>query len=608
MHTLGRRGEKVEVVLDPSLYSCKNLVAQLADEWVALIAVSQLSEATTRDYRAAIITFAEYVDQHAPSPELCSLDGPRDDLAPIVYEYGRQLPRSYPPGSPRPHSLSSKLRALINFRLQREDVDLQGGLRELLASRNRVPSGRTTEVDEFSRKEKAALVREAWAVVRAAEQRIREGDQLVAAAKGHPDQHGWCDLGNLLWAVGQSELIREGISTKLPPLAAWTEDMHAQVGSRSEIQARYARRFLLRSLVQTLYPTADDMHAFRILLIAATGHSPEEIAGLCMSDVDFIQSGVRLTLTKRRARRRGARRFDEPESALHTETGRINVVDLLRRLIAITERARALTGAAESAKLLLVTTVQPDLSVKTVPLQSAMSPKDRFHAWIEQHNLAISEPHDIRRLRKSIKVEKAIARKGSVDHVADDHTPQTFLRNYARGTTLRVVSGKLITQAQHDWFDRAVSGPSVLDAEAEDNLKSPESLDALQLTREQATMIVEGALNMGVCECKDPYNSPFAKNAGDLCPTAPLSCLECRNAIILPSNLPQLLLYADFLDGLRNRLSPPMFEAVWGQRRVNLLAALSERTPEDLDAARQQITVTGDRLQLPLAAYVEFNR
>src|SRR5256886_5350861 len=78
-----------------------------------------------------------------------------------------------------------------------------------------------------------------------------------------------------------------------------------------------------------------------------------------------------------------------------------------------------------------------------------------------------------------------------------------------------------------------------------------------------------GALDMGVTACRDPYSSPYSP-AGQLCAVAPLRCLECRNAWILPSHLPQLLLFSDFLDRLRLRLPPAQFTALWGQAFVNL--------------------------------------
>jgi hypothetical protein len=74
-----------------------------------------------------------------------------------------------------------------------------------------------------------------------------------------------------------------------------------------------------------------------------------------------------------------------------------------------------------------------------------------------------------------------------------------------------------------------------------------------------------------------------------------------------PSNLPQLLLFADHLAGLQLRLSPQHFHALWGQSRVNVNEAIKARTDAEITEARRQIADEGLSLQLPLAAHVEFD-
>ena len=138
-------------------------------------------------------------------------------------------------------------------------------------------------------------------------------------------------------------------------------------------------------------------------------------------------------------------------------------------------------------------------------------------------------------------------------------------------------------------------------------LDAPDQAAALGLTRQQADDIRRGALDMGLTQCSDPHNSPYGRS-GELCPVAPLRCLECRNAWVLPSNLPQLLLFADHLDRLRLRLSPQHFAELWGQSHANLQAVLAERTDEEKALARKHIEAGEVGLHLPLAANVEFDR
>ena len=225
--------------------------------------------------------------------------------------------------------------------------------------------------------------------------------------------------------------------------------------------------------------------------------------------------------------------------------------------------------------------------------------------WLAAAGVTVDGAPDIRRLRKSTKVEKAIAFGGRIADVANDHHEEVFRGHYAQGTTLRMMSGRVIAAAQTHWFTMALEGPTVLISSTE-VLDVPEQAPALGLTREQAEDIRRGALNMGVTECSDPHNSPYGRS-GELCPVAPLRCLECRNAWVLPSNLPQLLLFADHLDLLRLRLSPQHFAQMWGQSHANLQAVLAERTDEEKALARKHIEVGQVGLHLPLAANVEFD-
>lgn len=144
--------------------------------------------------------------------------------------------------------------------------------------------------------------------------------------------------------------------------------------------------------------------------------------------------------------------------------------------------------------------------------------------------LQLSGPADIRRLRKSGKVEKALAYRGRVSDIADDHSVEVFHGHYAHGTTLKVIAGHMITSAQQRWFDEALAGPTVLTPDAEHALNTTTATTAttaasaaktVGLTRRQVTQLRDGALDMGVSACRDPFDSPFRK-AGDLCPVAPL--------------------------------------------------------------------------------------
>ncbi|WP_433456261.1 hypothetical protein ACQPXS_00710 [Streptomyces sp. CA-142005] len=142
--------------------------------------------------------------------------------------------------------------------------------------------------------------------------------------------------------------------------------------------------------------------------------------------------------------------------------------------------------------------------------------------------------------------------------------------------------------------------------EAEQALAEQGASLALGLSAEEVEQLRAGELDMGVSSCRDPFASPFGR-PGQLCPVAPTRCPECRNAFVLPSNLPQLLLFAAHLDQLQHRLAPSHFHALWGQSRRNVIEALNLRTREEIARARRRIADEGLTLSLPLAAQVEFD-
>ncbi|WP_217370842.1 hypothetical protein [Nonomuraea antri] len=594
--------------LDPMAYQCSALVAELADEWVAYVALARGTASLAYSLRLAIRDLAEYVDRHCEAPQAASLTEDRPDLAALISEMWRTLPSRYGAGSSVPVQRAQSLHVLVRFRAQRQDAVVAAGLLRLVSASHGVPVGKSRELDEFSRQEKRSLIRVAWEGIRQAEERLERGRALIASAAGHPDEHGWLNAGNLLWALAERQLSAVDIVAGLPPLASWPEELVGLASLRAPVRALLARYQLVTVLVSLLYPRDEDLYGFQVLLMAATGRASEEVAGLNVDDVEFTPSGVRLTMRKKRAHAVRHQVFDAGEVDAFTPGGRDgrNAAEAVRRLMALTERARRdcildpmplfLRAAASKKGRLLRFSRLGDIVGRTIS----------FSQWTKSHGLELSAPIDIRRLRKSGKVEKVIARRGVVSDIADDHTVETFKGHYAHGTTVHVVSGHVVNQAQKTWFEAATAGPVSLSETAVEELEQPEALDALGISREQAGQIIAGELDMGVTTCRDPFNSPYSKQ-GELCAVAPLRCLECRNAFVLPSNLPQLLLFSDHLEQLRLRLSPPHFHALWGQSWANLRAVLSERTAAEIAAARDLIRQDEVSLQLPLAARAEFD-
>ena len=606
-----RTGTMRAIVLDPSVFRCAVLAGELADEWVDYVDITTVTGSTAGLGRRAIRDFCTHVDstlgEHASGAGLAKQ---HPDLARVLAEWERTLPSRFRAGSTTPSTLAATVRALISRRAHHDQRPVALGLRRLVDGEVGVPWGNTQEVDEFSRTDKHALVRAAWEWVNRLDTRLAAG--WAAADRGkHPAEHGWTEVADLLWGLAHGQVNPREILDNLPIVHHWPPELRACIErSGRPITAARAKEMLTRWLVQQLYPSHLDLHAYRILLVAATGHAPEEVTTLTIDDVEFLPSGIRLTLTKRRAQRVRHRSFAaapaEPVSSEpvdFTDRPYREVGAIIRRLIQATDRIRGRTPSLEH--LFVAASASVDGKLRLARWNYNL-PRSRFGHWLAAANVVVDGPPDIRRLRKSTKVEKALAFGGRIADAANDHHEEVFRGHYAQGTTLRVMSGQVITTAQHHWFAKAVDGPTVL-TDSTDVLETPEQATSLGLSPQQAEDIRQGALDMGLSQCADPHNSPYGRS-GQLCPVAPLRCLECRNAWVLPSNLPQLLLFADHLDRLRLRLSPQHFAQLWGQSHANLHAVLAERTDEEKALARKHIDAGEAFLHLPLAANVEFDR
>lgn len=216
--------------------------------------------------------------------------------------------------------------------------------------------------------------------------------------------------------------------------------------------------------------------------MAASGHTSEEISGLSEHDVEFTPEGVTLTFTKLRARstrRRSYRTVQAKEPVAFGTESKLDVAELIRRLLAVTERVRRCSGLSPAPLFLRVNTNIYLLEPR--PFEGAMT-NASFRVWLDHVGVSIAGPPDIRRLRKSGKVEKVITYRGRVSDVADDHTVEVFRGHYAHGTTLHVIAANVITAAQQRWFSEAITGPTVLTTDAEPTLEHPDAPAVLGLT------------------------------------------------------------------------------------------------------------------------------
>ncbi|MER6085440.1 hypothetical protein [Streptomyces sp. NPDC001833] len=297
----------------------------------------------------------------------------------------------------------------------------------------------------------------------------------------------------------------------------------------------------------------------------------------------------------------------------HSGAGPRDVPGLLRRLVAVTDSVRR---AYRDAGPWLWVAVEPSGTggARVAGKRAGfVQTGRRFTDWITRQRdgrvpgLEVSLPHDVRRLRKTAKVTKAVVLGGAVaDLAGDDHHVEVFRRHYAHGTTAHVLAGRAVTGAQHKVF-ASLKRPVFADEAAVVGLTEPEVVSALGLTDSAARAMSEGQLDMGLVNCRDPYDSPHAPADGQVCHVAPAMCMLCRNAVVFPEHLPRLVLLAEHIEQMRTRLAPPHWQAVWG-RQAAALAELFDECAAWMPQARQQAGQGRARLDLPLGMRTEYDQ
>ena len=111
---------------------------------------------------------------------------------------------------------------------------------------------------------------------------------------------------------------------------------------------------------------------------------------------------------------------------------------------------------------------------------------------------------------------------------------------------------------------------------------------------------------MFIAKCKDFYDSPHAK-PGQPCPAAVWECLFCRQCVVTPTKLPNLLKLLDHIDGQARTLTIEQWRARYGAAR----AVIAERIlPQFSDEVIQAALgpIYPEFLQLKRKEWDEYHR
>ncbi|SIL19316.1 Uncharacterised protein [Mycobacteroides abscessus subsp. abscessus] len=344
-------------------------------------------------------------------------------------------------------------------------------------------------------------------------------------------------------------------------------------------------RPLVTAVGAYLTPEDEYLLAIRVLLHLQTGWAPEESRRLLRSDIEFGDSSVRVRATKLRAQRI---RWHTLPSTQQPPWG-WKAGDLIRRAAHAMQHAHALTP---DEPLFWVTGIRsardrrddeyPQYFIRARHFGGPNS----LNKLIGRYGLSISEPHDMRRIRKTVKSARA-ALLGTLNGAAgDDHSVEVFRGHYAQTTTVHTIAAQTVLRAQRKVLERASNGPTFIDATAADVAASPIDSDVAALAASVAEESpTEQQLTLSAC--RDPYEPPVGQT-GSLCHASPSLCLQCRNAVIFRDHLPRLVIYRDLVDDIEKTMPPIQFSEIYGQQRINIDAVLNEFTSDHIEAARQQ--------------------
>ncbi|MEU6609996.1 hypothetical protein ABZ922_33945 [Streptomyces shenzhenensis] len=623
------RHQRMAHRIDPAEFQCSLLAGQLADAWLDYHHKAGLT--SSNNYVAAIRSFLEFADAHLAAaghdPGEARLDGGPIDLAEVIYQWEEDLLPRYKPTSNRPNVLAGALLILVGHRAVR-DAKVPERLRRRAEGPPTFRGGSSEPLDEFTNHERLVLRDAAQADIRALEKRLAVGRALLAEGQD-PRSDGWRSLPNLVWAARHGVLDMPALQSHLPAHFKWWPKPLRDMVVDPLYMARFGGKYGVMTTVSgLLFPGELDLQPFRVLLLLAMGDATsEEVHDLALGDLEFSDEGVRVLQTKLRAQRvrphlhgndgpreneRPLEEDEAPGESAYPGTGNWDVPGLLRRLIAV----NTMTREAFETDPWLFTAVESTDYRRRMAAGRAMFKFSgrRFTDWIATHPdmegepVKISQPHDVRRLRKTSKTTRVAALGGSLSDLAgDDHHIEVFRGHYAHGTTAHVLAGRAVNRAQREVFNKIRAGKPVLVTEgAETMLAEPETAAELGISAEQGEALQQGDLDMGVVNCRDPRDSPHTPK-GRLCHVAPAMCMICPNAVVFTSQLPRLLMLDDHIAHMRKVLAPPVWQATWGVQAAALKEVFAE-CAEQLPEARRQIEEGKFRLDLPLGMRTEYDR
>lgn len=620
------QGRTRSVVVDPTPFTCGRLVAELAGAIADRHAALDLSWGVLQRAERSARSFAAWIDANNERPRDCiSAVLTVDDLE----RWQAALRTQYSADSDVPGEQATSLFVTLRWLAAQTETPVAPEIAARVRAPVSYPRPRCGCVDELAPRDRQAIE----AAARSGIERLKRslslsrssagdlGDALALARLGmltptwFDDRYGptLAELPAELRTVlefnhipvredpeatarrmardlrGRGSTMKQVAGAlnaggyRTPQGLAWTASLARRL---IEHDPREWRAGLLVGAIEGLiWPTEHALMPVVVLLGLRTGLPPE-----CIKDLttDCVTSSDSRYVTIEYVKRRGIGR----SSVRVPNQGEFSASRLIDLVLAATEAVRPHVEESVRHRLFVCRTRRAaGVNFRAADFQG------EFGRWCDREGLEIEGPTDLRRLRKTRKVARAMALKGSVTDIADDHTTQVARDHYLQTTTLQVLSAEVIRNVQQRITKEMTGGPVVVvpDAAEEVMRQAPTGSDL-----EPIAAALSGRLDVGLASCRDGRSSPFAP-AGMLCPAAfGGSCLSCENAVITERSLPAILLFCDHIESQRRELAPPEWERRWlttvDRIRTEILPSFPDAV---IEVARRRAHGDPDILHLP---------